>query len=418
MSEIATRGSGGRRLSVAYVVPGHNLLPSAGPTRNVLSLAAALGERADVTVAFRRVIERVEDDRFGIVEIDTRSASGSGVDDAALRGVGYGEFLRYLRVLRRFARERLVGHDVVLEKSWLLSGFVCRQCQGYGIPAIAVENLVPVADAAREGALKAARIRGGRWLAGHLLRRVPRIVAETEYLKADIVRRWRVDPDRVDVIGLGVDRDQFRPQDQAEARRRLGIPEEATVLLYVGVLDRAHDLRPVLRAVREVGGRSLHLIVVGDGALREELQAEARSVDGKGDRVWFFGRVPHDQVPAHIAAADLCLAPYSPAAFPGGVVGYSTLKVREYLAAGRPVATVTSGTLGELVEEGVTGFFVANETPAWRRLLGELPSRERLREMGVAAAQTPLWSWEDSAREYLSACVRVVHETREAQVAC
>jgi hypothetical protein len=34
----------GKRLSICYLVPGHNLLPSAGPTRNVLSVARELGQ--------------------------------------------------------------------------------------------------------------------------------------------------------------------------------------------------------------------------------------------------------------------------------------------------------------------------------------------------------------------------------------
>src|SRR5262249_46760063 len=43
--------NGRRRLSICYVVPGHDLLSSVGPSRNVVNLAQALSEWADVTVA-------------------------------------------------------------------------------------------------------------------------------------------------------------------------------------------------------------------------------------------------------------------------------------------------------------------------------------------------------------------------------
>ena len=44
-----------KRLSICYAAPGQNLLPSAGPTRNVLNVANALSQWADVTVAFRSI---------------------------------------------------------------------------------------------------------------------------------------------------------------------------------------------------------------------------------------------------------------------------------------------------------------------------------------------------------------------------
>lgn len=401
------------RLSIGYVIPGHNLLSTAGPTRNVLSLAAALAERDHVTVAFRRVLDRVTLPGVDIAEIEPGVERPSAIpDDAALRGVGVVEFLRFMRALRRFARVELSRHDVVLEKSWLLSGYVSRLCRRRGIPAIPVENLVPVSSTAKAGSLKAVRIGAGRRLAGRFLRSSPIVVAETRFLKEDIVRRWKVDPERIEVIGLGVDRARFRPRDQAEARSRLGIPESAMVLLYVGVLDRAHDLRPVLDSVRRLGHRALGLEVVGDGAMREELERSAGPGTPNGSRIRFHGRVPHEEVPLYIAAADLCLAPYDPAAFSGGVVGYSTLKVREYLASGRPVATVRSGSLEELVRDGVSGFLL-DGTDGWGRFLErDLPSRTRLREMGAAAAATSLWSWEDAAHAYRHLCLRAVRDRR------
>src|SRR5512141_238174 len=100
------------RPSVCYLVAGHNLLPTAGPTRNVLSLARALSEFADVTVAFRRVLEPVTGEPFSVLEIDPRDPDGTRpVDDAAVRGIGYVEFVGYLRTLDRFAERHLSRLD-------------------------------------------------------------------------------------------------------------------------------------------------------------------------------------------------------------------------------------------------------------------------------------------------------------------
>jgi len=393
----------GHRLSVCYLAPGHSLLSTVGPTRNVLSLARALARHADVTVAFRNVLdERVPADlRVLQVQPGTRRAVAI-VDDAAMRGLGYQDFFNYVRDLRRFVTGALPPFDVVLEKSWLLSGYLSSLCRRQGRLGVPVENFVPnPAQNAANSLAKRWRIEIGQRIAGYHLRRAPLIIAETQHLKRSIVRHWRVHEDRIAVVGLGVDRALFAPRDQAEARRQLDIAQGALVLVYSGVVDATHDLGPLLEAVARVRVPGIEVHVVGDGALRAKHEKAAR-LDGVN--VVFHGRVAHERVPIYIAAADLCLAPYDPSAFSLGELGYSSLKVPEYLSAGRAVVTVPSGRLPDLVRDGETGFLVANKREAWVRFLQGCPSRERLRAMGEAAARLPLMSWDDTAAAYLELC--------------
>ncbi len=406
----------GARPSVCYLVAGHNLLSTAGPTRNVLSLARALSAFADVTVAFRRVLEPVTGEPFAVLEIDPETSDGPGpvddaVDDAAVRGIGYLEFVSYLRTLDRFAERHLTRFDVVLEKSWLLTGYGTAWCGKRGIAAVPVVNLVPLVRQIWNRPMKAAKNWVARDLSGRYLRHAPRLIAESDDLKASIVHRWRVPPNRIEVVGLGVDRGLFHPIDQDQARRGCGINPDRTVLMYVGALDRSHDLRPVIAAITRLGDSPLELHLVGDGQQRAELEQAA----GGSPRVVFHGPVPHTDVPGFIACADLCLAPYDPAFFPRGQVGYATLKVREYLAAGRAVATSRTGVLPGLIRPGATGFLLENDAASWTRfLLEELPARSVLRTMGLAAAETPLDSWEDTARAYWQVCERVLARTNQA----
>jgi glycosyltransferase involved in cell wall biosynthesis len=146
----------------------------------------------------------------------------------------------------------------------------------------------------------------------------------------------------------------------------------------------------------------LELHVVGDGHNAGFYRAQTKGAAS----VVFHGRVAHGGIPEFIAAADLCVAPYDPKVFAAGNLGYSTMKIPEYLACGRPVASVPSGRIPQLVQNGVSGFLFRNDLPNWRRFLAERPSRERLRCMGEAAAQVRLSSWEDTARGYLSLCER------------
>jgi glycosyltransferase involved in cell wall biosynthesis len=394
----------GRRLSVCYVAPGQNLLATAGPTRNVLNLATALARYAHVTVAFRRVTDHGACPAVEVLEIDMpRRAQGKSVpDDAAVRGVGIAEFARYAFAIKRFVRRDLEGFDLVFEKSWTLSGLVASECRKLGIPALVIENLVPVLGGktpAESGTIKRAKLWAGRALAGRYLRNADRIIAETQVLKSAMVSHWRIPEHRISVVALGVDRDLFRPSDQLAARRNLGISPSATVLLYSGVIDQTHNLRPVTAALGGVKMRDTELHIIGDGVLRAELEQLAAE---QGSPVRFHGRVPYERVPEYIAAADLCLAPYEPDAFPGGVVAYSSLKIPEYMSVGRPVVSVPSGRVLELVDDGETGFLFANNEREWLHFLQNVPDRERLSAMGEAALESELDSWDDVARAYLN----------------
>jgi glycosyltransferase involved in cell wall biosynthesis len=392
-----------RRLSVCYVVPGHDLLSSIGPTRNVLNLAQALGQWADVTVAFHRVADRVPPAGLRVLEIEPAMATTT-VDDAAMRGVGYGQFLTYMRQLRRFVRDDLRPFDIVLEKSWLLSGYISELCRRRGQLGVPIENIVPdPKHAAQQSFTKLMRVRFGRWMAGRNLRHAPLIIAETEFLKKEIEQYWRVQAERIAVVDLGVDRKLFYPIDVQSARQKLGISSERTILMYVGVLDRTHNLEPAISALCASTAPNLELHVVGDGFRGEEYRQLAA---GAGAKVIFHGRVPHSDVPNYIAAADLCLAPYDASAFSSGELGYSTMKIPEYLSVGRAVASVPSGRTRMLLQEGETGFLFNNDVSRWTAFLDHLPTRERLQMMGAAAAQVRLPSWEDTARSYLSLCTQ------------
>lgn len=402
-----------RRLSIAYVVPGHDLVPSAGPTRNVLSLAEALSAHADVTVAFRRIADGARlDGPYRAVAIQPGPCPADRRDDAALRGTSVRELLGYLRTLRAFVGSLAPSVDLVLEKSWLFSGYVSERCRRQGTPSAVVENIVRVPASDGGGLGRRTRHELAQALVGRWLRRAPLVIAETEVLRRALIARLGLAAERIAVVGLGIDRERFRPRDRAAARRALGLDGRKTLLVYVGVLDATHDLRPLLRALHAVNAEGVELHVVGDGAERETFESLARSGPA---RVVFHGRVDHDAVPGYIAACDLFVAPYDRGSFPGGEVAYSTLKIPESLASGRPVASVASGNVLELIEDGTTGFLVAGDDASWTRLFSALPDRERLDAMGRAAAERGAPSWNDVARAYLDACRPLVESRRDAR---
>jgi glycosyltransferase involved in cell wall biosynthesis len=384
----------GRRLSICIVVPGHDLLPSWANTRHLRDLARSLGQQADVTLAFRRVPQPVSVEGFRVLELERRASERER----------FGGMRPSLRALDRFAEEHLRAFDVVLESSWLLTGRVSSWCLERGIPAVPIVSRVPVLDSVWTMPVTAGRTWLTRSISGQYLRRTPVIVAESAELRAAAIDRWRVPADHIEVIETGVDRSLFRPQAQAAARERLGIPAEQRILVYVGALDRAHDIAPLIEAADRVGDPALRVHVLGEGPRRADFERCAV----RGGAVTFHGWVPADVVAPWIAAADLCVALDDRRASPDRRDVYSTLAVREYLASGRPVAFASGGAEHPLIRHLVNGFQLENHLLAWAQFLQrECPSRATLRIMGQAAAAVPMSGIEDAAQAYLALCHRV-----------
>ena len=399
-----------RRPAICYAAPGHTLLGTSGATRNILSVAEALSNWADVTVAFRSIREPVASPKFKVVAIDPgfEPAGAAIKDDVAARGLNVFAHMAYLRKLRGFAKQSGRMYDLVFEKGWRLSGFLSAAFCSRGVPSVIVENDVRYWNEPVENLRAIAKygMHGvAQGLAGFCSRRTPLVIAETEQLKAMLIANRALAPECIEVVELAVNHKVFRPLSQSSCREMLKIEPAALMLLYVGGMDSYHDLAPIITALAQIRVPSLELHVVGDGANRSRYEALA---GGARVPIRFYGEVPNHRVPEFIAAADLCLAPYRTSAFPSGAVYFSTMKIPEYMACGRPVASVPSGHIEKLIKDQVSGFLFPNEAGSWVSFLETLPSRERLAEMGLAAARAvESMTWEKTAVRYLEACQKL-----------
>ena len=206
---------------------------------------------------------------------------------------------------------------------------------------------------------------------------------------SDAVRRHAlaldVGPEQVTVLPNGVDTRRFNPaNDGAAVRQRYGLGLRP-VIGFVGSLKPWHGLDFLIENFRAVQARlpGAALLLVGEGPALEALRARVQREALHG-QVILTGRVAHADVPAHLAAMDLTVAPYD--AQDGFY--FSPLKVVESLAAGRAVVAPRLGQLADLVRDGVTGrLYPPGDGAAFAECLLELLNdRDRLQAMGRAAA--------------------------------
>jgi glycosyltransferase involved in cell wall biosynthesis len=147
-----------------------------------------------------------------------------------------------------------------------------------------------------------------RWIDGLPDVIVPSGAAAECYLRGRGVPQARIClvPDGVDTAWL----DPRRVADERVATRaRLGIPPDAPVVIYLGLLAEYQGTDLLLRAARRVLERrpDAFLLVAGyPGADRYAQLARDLELDG---HVLFPGRVPYEDAPALLAAGDVAVAP-------------------------------------------------------------------------------------------------------------
>ncbi len=154
---------------------------------------------------------------------------------------------------------------------------------------------------------------------------------------------------RIEVIPTGVDLRAYRqepdPAEMAALRRRWAIPEDRTVLLYLGRMAKEKNLEQLIDQIAGSGRRDVVLLLVGDGPDREEVLRYARQ---RGLRVIFTGMVPHSEVASYYRLGDLFVT--------ASTSETQGLTYFEALAAGVPVLCRRDACVEGVVENGVNGW--------------------------------------------------------------
>jgi len=243
----------------------------------------------------------------------------------------------------------------------------------------------------------AERVWPARLLARRTLRRAGAVTA----CSGDLHRRARAlgaPPGRTCTVPYGVDVQAFAPRAPApELRRRLGVAEDAFLVLACGRLVEKKGFAHLVDAAARTGG--IEVVIAGEGDLRGELEQRARALKAP---VRLVGALERDTMAAALAEADVVVVP-SVVDRAGNVDGLPNALL-ESLAAGRAVVATTAGGIPDVVTHDVNGVLVPEKDPdalaqALRRLIREPRTRERLGQEARRGAVERL-SWEATARRF------------------
>lgn len=201
-------------------------------------------------------------------------------------------------------------------------------------------------------------------------------------------------PDRIEVMHLGVEPEISSTTDPAAVKRALGLGPDDGLVVTASRLSAQKALHVMLEAMAQVDAT---LAIAGEGPLGPSLRARAAQL-GISARVRFLGF--RDDVADLIAGADVfCLS---------SVWEGVPLAAMEAVRFGTPVVATDVGGTGELIEDRVSGRLVAPGDPdalasAVAEVLGDPGARERY----VVAARAKLAS--DFSTEGMLARLRDIY---------
>lgn len=320
-----------------------------------------------------------------------------------------------------YPKERLVEHveefierilalarepyDLIYSHYWLsgMAGLGLRA--RWGIPLVHmfhtmgwIKNLVARNRGEQEGEVRLL------W-EERVARQADFLVAPHPLERAQLVWQYKACPARIRVIPCGVDTSLFRPMNQPQSQKALGL-DNRPWLVFVGRLDPIKGLDTLLRAMALLKeDKSLRrplpsLMVVGGPPWKSpweppeevlEISREVRSM-GIQDLVHFVGPKPQRSLPLFYSASTACVLPSRYESF-----GMAAL---EAMACGVPVVASRVGGLSHTVLDGQTGVLVPEgnsqrlaetilklvESPGWRAQLGAEAARRAQRFCWSAVA--------------------------------
>ena len=233
-----------------------------------------------------------------------------------------------------------------------------------------------------------------------------RVLANSSSVAGLLANVEGVAPDKIVEIPNFLEESAFEPVEETlriAQHRAWGLPDDAFVIGTVARLAPVKNHVLLLRAAAQIESR-FHLILVGDGPSRAELEKLSRQL-GIDSRVHFVGEVvSRINLNQFFDVSVLCSLSEG---FPNSLI--------EAFAAGRPVVATPVGGVTDVVAEGATGLLVPPDNPsqlagALRKLEADRDLRVRLGETGREVVRTRFHK--DIVIEKLSALYEKLAERR------
>jgi glycosyltransferase involved in cell wall biosynthesis len=211
-----------------------------------------------------------------------------------------------------------------------------------------------------------------RWLVRLVLSRADKIIAVGNDQQQKIEAAANLPAGSVACINMGLLIPDSIPSQQA-ARRRLNLPQDTQIVLFIGNLLKRKGPDLLVSAAAELGKMpTLQIFIGGHGPESGPLAKQIQDLNLE-KTIELIGPVEPEEVLTWMAAADICVVPSRTEPF--GLVAI------ESLAAGTPVIAAEVGGLIESIQPGYNGLlFAVDDHKALAAALNSLLANPSLRQ--------------------------------------
>ncbi len=258
--------------------------------KDKINLALLWPRYSNTVTSLNDLVLRFDKERFNVIFI---YLSGYGVEKNLIEEAGYEVF--YLSNFKRVNSSRfsILFRLVKILKKHNVDILHCHAHKSmvYGTIA-AVLAKTPVVMAHVHGLGRSRYLR--RKLTNFLLfRKIDRIICVANSVREDVLENnWLLPGEKISVLENSVDYERFADVSisKEDAKRILGLPSDAFVFGTIGRLAPTKGLPYLIEAFPEVKKhkRSAHLVLLGDGRSRVELEKQVASTPCC-DSIHFFG---------------------------------------------------------------------------------------------------------------------------------
>jgi glycosyltransferase involved in cell wall biosynthesis len=246
-----------------------------------------------------------------------------------------------------------------------------------------------------------------RWIQRYALNHGVVPVAVAKEVALSLERLYGIQ--RCRVISNGIPTDSYAcpqtPRREWRTKERFGTDDILFVCVARFAPQKNHSLLLKAFAQGPASDPKAHLVLVGEGVLREQLEEQAKSL-GLAGQVHFLGL--RTDIPDVLGAMDVFVLSSDWEGNP--------LSVMEAMASGLPIVSTAAGGVADLVESGKQGLIVPlgdvqGFSGAMISLLRNQEARQRL---GLAAARRARQSYDVSTmvRAYEELYDSVFHQSR------
>jgi glycosyltransferase involved in cell wall biosynthesis len=226
-------------------------------------------------------------------------------------------------------------------------------------------------------------------------------------IKQRILEHYKIPSPKVSVILNGVNSDLMPLLDAKEAKKKIGIDPELSVIGFVGHFFPWDGIEYLIEAAHEIIKKksNVRFLIIGHGRWGDHLPKLVLQ-QGLADYFIFTGKVPWEQLYFYINAFDIATAPYSMTI--NSQSGRSSLKILEYFACQKPVVASQTDAIPEIVHLEKKGFGITvpseNSFALAKAILKLLENESLIQKMGEGGRDYVVneRNWEIVSRKTLS----------------